>query len=91
MDLQRDALWTAGVDEANLYHDFASGRRDDRPGARQLLASTPERRRARRLEARPPRPQPRPFDQHRAGPAISERFAASAGATAERGAVARYL
>ena len=30
-------------------------------GARQLLASTLERRRARRLETRPPRPQPRPF------------------------------
>ncbi len=37
-------------------------------GTRQLLAGTPERRRARRLEARPPRPQPRPSGQHRAGP-----------------------
>ena len=30
---QRDALRAAGVDDAvNLYHDFASGLRDDRPG-----------------------------------------------------------
>ena len=35
-------------------------------GARQLLAGTPGRRRARRLEARPPRPQPRPSGQHSA-------------------------
>ena len=33
LDLQRDALRAAGVDDAvNLYHDFASGLRDDRPG-----------------------------------------------------------
>ena len=32
LDLQRDALRAAGVDEGNLYHDFASGLRDDRPG-----------------------------------------------------------
>ena len=33
LDLQRDALRAAGVDDAvNLYHDLASGTRDDRPG-----------------------------------------------------------
>ncbi|SDR98569.1 Site-specific DNA recombinase [Brevibacterium sandarakinum] len=30
-DLQRDALLTAGVDEAHLYEDLASGKKDDRP------------------------------------------------------------
>lgn len=37
LDLQRDALVAAGVDEANLYHDFASGKRDDRPGLLGVL------------------------------------------------------
>ena len=33
LDLQRDALRAEGIDDAaNLYHDFASGVRDDRPG-----------------------------------------------------------
>ena len=32
LDLQRDALRDEGVDAVNLYHDFASGVRDDRPG-----------------------------------------------------------
>ena len=33
LDLQRDALRAAGVDDAvNLYHDLASGVRDERPG-----------------------------------------------------------
>ena len=54
----------------------------------QLVAGTPpepdvERRRARRLEARPPRPQPRPSGQHRAGPvgpsASSRRSPSSSG------------
>ena len=32
-ELQRDAMRAAGVDDAvNLYHDLASGVRDDRPG-----------------------------------------------------------
>ena len=43
LDLQRDALRAAGVDDAvNLYHDLASGVRDDRP--RQLPASPAGRR-----------------------------------------------
>ena len=38
LDLQRDALRAAGVDDAvNLYHDFASGFRDDRPGLDSCL------------------------------------------------------
>jgi DNA invertase Pin-like site-specific DNA recombinase len=32
IDLQRDALLAAGVDERHLHHDKASGARDDRPG-----------------------------------------------------------
>ena len=37
LDLQRDALTAAGVEEANLYSDFASGRQDARPGLLALL------------------------------------------------------
>ena len=32
LDLQRDALQAAGVDVSHVYHDCASGVRDDRPG-----------------------------------------------------------
>ena len=32
LDLQRDALQAAGVDAVHVYHDCASGVRDDRPG-----------------------------------------------------------
>ena len=32
LDLQRDALQAAGVDAGHVYHDCASGVRDDRPG-----------------------------------------------------------
>ena len=66
LDLQRDALRAAGVDEANLYHDFASGLRGDRPGLDSLPARPAKGRRARRLEARPAGPEPRPPGQHRA-------------------------
>ena len=37
LDLQRDALCGAGVDAASVYHDFASGVRDDRPGLKNCL------------------------------------------------------
>ena len=37
LDLQRDALRAEGVDAVNLYHDFASGVRDDRPGLDSCL------------------------------------------------------
>jgi DNA invertase Pin-like site-specific DNA recombinase len=37
VDLQRDALIGAGVDERNLYQDKASGARDDRPGLKACL------------------------------------------------------
>jgi DNA invertase Pin-like site-specific DNA recombinase len=32
LDLQRDALLTAGVEERHVYSDTASGKQDDRPG-----------------------------------------------------------
>jgi len=38
VDLQRDALITAGVDERHLHRDKASGTRDDRPGLKACLA-----------------------------------------------------
>jgi DNA invertase Pin-like site-specific DNA recombinase len=37
VDLQRDALLAAGVAPERLYEDFASGRKDDRPGLRACL------------------------------------------------------
>ncbi len=38
LDLQRDALLAAGVDERHLFEDRASGSRDDRAGLRKALA-----------------------------------------------------
>ena len=38
VDLQRDALVAAGVDERHLYRDKVSGARDDRPGLTACLA-----------------------------------------------------
>jgi DNA invertase Pin-like site-specific DNA recombinase len=38
VDLQRDALIAAGVDERHIYADKASGARDDRPGLKACLA-----------------------------------------------------
>ena len=37
MDLQRDALLAAGVDERHLYEDRASGSRGDRAGLAKAL------------------------------------------------------
>lgn len=37
VDLQRDALIAAGVDERHLHQDKASGARDDRPGLKACL------------------------------------------------------
>lgn len=37
LDLQKDALIKAGVDEARIYQDLASGRFDDRPGLASCL------------------------------------------------------
>ena len=37
VDLQRDALIAAGVDECHLHQDRASGARDDRPGLQACL------------------------------------------------------
>ena len=41
-DLQRDALLAAGVDEAQLYEDQASGKREDRPGLTSCLKALRE-------------------------------------------------
>jgi len=38
VDLQRDALLAAGVDERHLHEDHASGSRGDRPGLAEALA-----------------------------------------------------
>jgi DNA invertase Pin-like site-specific DNA recombinase len=38
VDLQRDALLSAGVDERQLFEDKASGARDDRPGLKACFA-----------------------------------------------------
>ena len=38
LDLQRDALLAAGVDERHLFEDRASGGRDDRTGLAKALA-----------------------------------------------------
>ncbi|MEC5292805.1 MULTISPECIES: recombinase family protein [unclassified Aurantimonas] len=38
VDLQRDALVAAGVDERHLHQDKASGARDDRPGLKACMA-----------------------------------------------------
>jgi hypothetical protein len=40
LDLQRDALLTAGVDERHLFEDHASGSRGDRAGLAKALAFT---------------------------------------------------
>lgn len=42
VDLQRDALLGAGVDERHLHQDRASGARDDRPGFKACIADLRE-------------------------------------------------
>ena len=37
LDLQRDALAAYGVQQSNLYEDYASGKLDDRPGLQSCL------------------------------------------------------
>lgn len=37
LDLQKDALLKAGVEEEYIYQDLASGRKDDRPGLKACL------------------------------------------------------
>jgi DNA invertase Pin-like site-specific DNA recombinase len=42
LDLQRDALLSAGVNERHLYSDTASGKQDDRPGLAACLQALRE-------------------------------------------------
>jgi DNA invertase Pin-like site-specific DNA recombinase len=42
LDLQRDALLSAGVSERHLYSDTASGKKDDRPGLAACLQALRE-------------------------------------------------
>ena len=42
VNLQRDALLNAGVDERHLHHDRASGARDDRPGLKACMSDLRE-------------------------------------------------
>ncbi len=37
VDLQKDALMKAGVDQKYIYQDLASGRKDGRPGLNACL------------------------------------------------------
>lgn len=39
LDLQHDALISAGVNSERIYNDLSSGRKDDRPGLRECLKS----------------------------------------------------
>ncbi len=41
-DLQRDALLAAGIDANNIYEDFVSGGKDERPGLTAVLKSLRE-------------------------------------------------
>lgn len=41
-NLQQDALITAGIDRTQLYEDFASGKREDRPGLTACLKAMRE-------------------------------------------------
>ena len=68
LDLQGVALQAAGVDAVNLYHDFASGVRDDGPGLDSCLRAlrkgdVPVVWKLDRLRSEPP-----PSRQHRVGP-----------------------
>src|SRR3954470_10008890 len=42
VDLQKDALLAAGIEPEHLYHDLASGKRDDRPGLAACLKALRE-------------------------------------------------
>jgi DNA invertase Pin-like site-specific DNA recombinase len=42
LDLQRDALLSAGVSDRHLYNDTASGKKDDRPGLASCLQALRE-------------------------------------------------
>ena len=79
LDLQRDALRAEGIDDAaNLYHDFASGVRDDRPGLDSCLRALRKGDVLVVWKLDRPGPQPRPSRQHRAGPVGPRRGPAGA-------------
>ncbi len=42
LDLQKDALIAAGVEEKDIYQDEASGKRDQRPGLQACLKALRE-------------------------------------------------
>jgi DNA invertase Pin-like site-specific DNA recombinase len=42
LDLQRDALLAAGVQQRHLYRDTASGKQDERPGLAACLQALRE-------------------------------------------------
>ncbi len=42
LDLQKDAILTEGVEEKNIYQDFASGKKEDRPGLENCLKALRE-------------------------------------------------
>jgi len=65
LDLQKDALLAAGVEERSLYQDQASGTREDRPGTGQLPQSVACWRYADRVEARPTGTRFTPSGQYR--------------------------
>ena len=56
LDLQRDALLAAGVDERHLFEDHASGSRGDRAGLAKALGFHPAGRLPGGLEAGSARP-----------------------------------
>ena len=58
LDLQRDALIAAGIEEERIYEDRASGRHDHRPGLEACPEGPATGQHLRRLEARPPGTQP---------------------------------
>ena len=78
LDLQRDALQAAGVDAVHVYHDFASGVRDDRRDSTAACARSGRATCSSSGSSTAPRSHPRPPGQHRAGPVGSRRGPAGA-------------
>ena len=68
LDLQRDALLAAGVDERHLFEDRASGSRGDRTGLAKALAFIKSRRLPGGLETGPVGPIIAASPDHSNGP-----------------------